>query len=161
MEKHKNEDFLDNLFIERSSNQTDSIQNTKVLDNFYHKISIFFRNFTGHDIKCVSSFENFVEFMHEETDAASIGIGRILFGKKFNKSKVELVIECYFSGIMMLLDIPEERSGADLDLRWGEPRDCRFPLINFISTMSLPRMGLLYITMWLGLIMKNSNLISE
>lgn len=154
MEKHTNEDLSEKVFKE-TPNPTDSIQNTKVFEKIYQKIPNLFRNFTGHDIKCVSSFENFVEFMHEETDAAAIGIGRMLFGKKFNNFEMDLVIECNFSGIMMLLDIPEERSGADLDLRWGEPRDCRFPLINFISPMSLPRMGLLYITMWLGVIFEN------
>lgn len=50
---------------------------------------------------------------------------------------------------MMLLDIPEERSG-DLDLRWGEPKDCRFPLFPLIKPLSLARMGLVYGLMWLG-----------
>lgn len=49
----------------------------------------------------------------------------------------------------MLLDIPEERSG-DLDLRWGEPKDCRFPLFPFIKPLSLARMGLVYCLMWIG-----------
>lgn len=49
----------------------------------------------------------------------------------------------------MLLDIPEERS-EDLDLRWGEPKDCRFPLFPFIKPLSLARMGLVYCLMWLG-----------
>jgi vitamin K-dependent gamma-carboxylase len=50
---------------------------------------------------------------------------------------------------MMLLDIPEERSG-DLDLRWGMPKDCRFPLFPFIKPLSFPKMGLIYFFMWLG-----------
>lgn len=49
----------------------------------------------------------------------------------------------------MLLDIPEERSG-DLDLRWGMPKDCRFPLFPFIRPLSFPKMGLVYFAMWLG-----------
>lgn len=49
----------------------------------------------------------------------------------------------------MVLDIPEERSG-DLDLRWGMPKDCRFPLFAFIKPLSFPKMGLVYLLMWLG-----------
>lgn len=49
----------------------------------------------------------------------------------------------------MLLDIPEERSG-DLDLRFGMPTDCRFPLFPFIKPLSLPKMGLVYFCLWLG-----------
>lgn len=55
----------------------------------------------------------------------------------------------FYSGLMMLLDIPEERSG-DLDLRWGEPKDCRFPLFSFVKPLSLARMGLVYCLMWIG-----------
>ena len=50
----------------------------------------------------------------------------------------------------MLMDIPEERSGSDLDLRWGETKDCRFPLFPFIKPLSLAKMGLIYCLMWLG-----------
>lgn len=51
---------------------------------------------------------------------------------------------------MMLIDIPDERSGGDLDIRWGEPRDCRFPLLPFLAPLSLPKMTLVYFVMWLG-----------
>lgn len=61
-----------------------------------------------------------------------------------------LFLSVFHVGLMMLLDIPEERSGRDLDLRWGEPKDCRFPLFPFIKPLSLPRMGLVYGLMWLG-----------
>lgn len=50
----------------------------------------------------------------------------------------------------MLIDIPEERSGGDLDLRWGEPRDCRFPLFPFLAPLTLPKMGIVYLIMWMG-----------
>ncbi|CRK95801.1 CLUMA_CG009257, isoform A [Clunio marinus] len=95
------------------------------------KISKIFNTFSGHKITNFSSFNGFSNLMHQKADAASIGIGRMLFG------------------IMMLLDIPEERSG-DLDLRWGDPKDCRFPLFSFIKPLTLPKMGLVYCTMWLG-----------
>ena len=54
------------------------------------------------------------------------------------------------TGVMMLMDIPEERSGSDLDLRWGETKDCHFPLFPFIKPLSLAKMGLIYCLMWLG-----------
>jgi vitamin K-dependent gamma-carboxylase len=51
---------------------------------------------------------------------------------------------------MMLIDIPDERSGADLDVRWGDTRDCRFPLFSLLQPLSMPRMGIIYAMMWLG-----------
>lgn len=50
----------------------------------------------------------------------------------------------------MLIDIPDERGGSDLDFRWGEHRDCRFPLFPFLYPLSLPKMTLIYAIMWLG-----------
>lgn len=43
----------------------------------------FFQAYTGHDPQCISSFDNFIKFMHKPTDAASLGVGRMLFGKFF------------------------------------------------------------------------------
>lgn len=51
----------------------------------------------------------------------------------------------------MLSDIPEERGGSELDIKWGEPRDCHFPLFNVLKPLPLPYMGLLYGLMWLGM----------
>lgn len=51
----------------------------------------------------------------------------------------------------MLMDIPEERGGSEIDIRWGEHRDCHFPLIPFIKPMPLPWMGVVYGAMWLGI----------
>lgn len=42
-----------------------------------------FEKFTGHNKDCLTSFESFVKFMHQPTDAASLGMGRMLFGKFF------------------------------------------------------------------------------
>lgn len=50
----------------------------------------------------------------------------------------------------MLLDIPDERGGANLDVRWGNPRECKFPLFAWIKPLSLQYMGLLYALMYLG-----------
>lgn len=50
----------------------------------------------------------------------------------------------------MLADLFQERGGADLDIRWGNPRNCHFPLFTFLKPMSLPYMGLLYGVMLIG-----------
>lgn len=55
-----------------------------------------------------------------------------------------------FLGLLMMLDLPEERGGAEIDLRWGESDDCHFPLFPILKPLSFPYMGLLYAFMWLG-----------
>lgn len=47
------------------------------------KISTIFHNLCGHQLSVISSFNSFVNLMHHEVDAASLGIGRMLFGKLF------------------------------------------------------------------------------
>ncbi|KAJ6640786.1 Vitamin K-dependent gamma-carboxylase [Pseudolycoriella hygida] len=53
-------------------------------------------------------------------------------------------------GLMMLIDIPEERGGSILDIRFGKTTNCFFPLISFIKPMSASKMGLIYACLWLG-----------
>uniref|UniRef100_A0A1B0F0M8 HTTM-like domain-containing protein n=1 Tax=Phlebotomus papatasi TaxID=29031 RepID=A0A1B0F0M8_PHLPP len=96
------------------------------------KIEKVFEEFSGHCLDNFTSFEKFTEFLHKPVDGASLGVGRMSFG------------------LMMLIDIPEERSGGDLDQRWGNPRDCRFPLFNFLHPLPLPWMAMIYGVMWLG-----------
>lgn len=50
----------------------------------------------------------------------------------------------------MVLDIVEERGFADVDLKWGDPNDCHFPLIHGMEPPSLQWMILLYWIMWTG-----------
>lgn len=50
----------------------------------------------------------------------------------------------------MINDVPEERGGSELDIKWGEPRDCHFPLFNALRPLPLAYMGLMYGLMWLG-----------
>lgn len=50
----------------------------------------------------------------------------------------------------MMMDLPEERGGADIDLRWGESSYCHFPLFSFLKVPSYPYMALLYCVMWFG-----------
>lgn len=123
-----------------TSQQTNEKPNPKITKNYNEKwknikekIENYFKKFTGHDILCISSFNEFSKFLHVPVDSSALGIGRMLFGA------------------MMLLDIPDERSGSELDTRWGEKKDCRFPLISWLEPLSLSRMGILYAVMWLGM----------
>lgn len=50
----------------------------------------------------------------------------------------------------MVIDIPDERGLANIDLRFGDPLRCHFPLFNWLSPLPLEYMGLLYFIMWLG-----------
>lgn len=50
----------------------------------------------------------------------------------------------------MLIDLPEERGGSDVDIRWGDPRDCHFPLFPILTNPGFPCMSLIYCLMWFG-----------
>lgn len=50
----------------------------------------------------------------------------------------------------MLIDLPEERGGAYLDIKWGKERNCNFPLFSFLNPLPLSQMCILYGIMWLG-----------
>lgn len=48
----------------------------------YTKINSGFLNFCGYDLKWFGSFDNFSKLMFSPRDASSLGITRLLFGKK-------------------------------------------------------------------------------
>jgi vitamin K-dependent gamma-carboxylase len=50
----------------------------------------------------------------------------------------------------MVIDVVEERGLADVDIKWGEPWDCHFPLIHGMIPPPLPWMIMLYAVMWMG-----------
>ncbi|XP_041976445.1 vitamin K-dependent gamma-carboxylase [Aricia agestis] len=77
-----------------------------------------------------TSFDNVVNYMYAPKDSASLAVTRILFG------------------VLMLLDIPDERGGAALSRRWGA--GCRFPLLPALTAIPLPYMALVYAALWLG-----------
>lgn len=50
----------------------------------------------------------------------------------------------------MLFDIPDERGGATMADRWGDPKLCHFPLVPFIRAIPMPYMALVYAALWMG-----------
>ncbi|KAF7236674.1 Vitamin K-dependent gamma-carboxylase [Varanus komodoensis] len=81
----------------------------------------------------LSSWHRFVCLLNRPTDPASLGIFRFLFG------------------MLMALDIPQERGLSYLDRKYLDGLEvCRFPLFNFLEPLPLDWMYLVYTVMLLG-----------
>ncbi|XP_014477597.1 PREDICTED: vitamin K-dependent gamma-carboxylase [Dinoponera quadriceps] len=91
-----------------------------------------FEKLCGCKVSDVSSFEKFTRFLYRPTDPASLGVARALFG------------------LCMVIDVVEERGFANIDIKWGDPWECHFPLIHGMKPLSLPWMIILYTVMWMG-----------
>ncbi|KAK9870664.1 hypothetical protein WA026_008226 [Henosepilachna vigintioctopunctata] len=78
------------------------------------------------------SFDDIVSYFYQPRDPSSLGIIRFLFG------------------LLMMLDLPEERGGSDILVRYGNPQKCNFPLFDFIKPLSYEWMSILYGVMFLG-----------
>ena len=50
----------------------------------------------------------------------------------------------------MLVDIPNERGMADVDIEFRNISECRFPLFDFVSPLPAEWMVVLYAIMFLG-----------
>ncbi|XP_024943980.1 vitamin K-dependent gamma-carboxylase isoform X2 [Cephus cinctus] len=103
----------------------ESLPDKKTLFDNFEKIS-------GFSIDNFTSYENFVRLLYRPTDPASLGVARALFG------------------LCMVLDVVEERGLADIDIKWGDPYTCHFPLIHGMKPPSLPWMIVIYTIMWMG-----------
>ena len=55
-----------------------------------------------------------------------------------------------FLGLLMVIDIPQERGMAWLDGRFGDERICQFPLFNALKPLPVDWMYVLYLVMWSG-----------
>ncbi|KAG8225022.1 hypothetical protein J437_LFUL006033 [Ladona fulva] len=114
---------------ERSSAKWKSKKNTK--QHSEDKLDSFERLF-GFKLTDLASWDSFVRLLFRPSDPACLGVVRALFG------------------LLMILDIPEERGLADADVKWGDPNECRFPLFNFLKPLPLEWMCLVYLVMWVG-----------
>ncbi|XP_019797733.1 vitamin K-dependent gamma-carboxylase isoform X1 [Tursiops truncatus] len=81
----------------------------------------------------VSSWGKLVTLLNRPTDPASLAVFRFLFG------------------LMMVLDIPQERGLSSLDRRYLDGLEvCRFPLLDALQPLPLDWMYLVYTIMFLG-----------
>ncbi|XP_060642951.2 vitamin K-dependent gamma-carboxylase [Anolis sagrei] len=87
----------------------------------------------GFEAADLSSWSRLVCLLNRPTDPAALGVFRFLFG------------------LLMALDIPQERGLSYLDHKYldGLPV-CRFPLFNFLEPLPLDWMYLVYTVMLLG-----------
>ncbi|XP_033108157.1 vitamin K-dependent gamma-carboxylase-like [Anneissia japonica] len=78
------------------------------------------------------SFESITRLLHEPRDSASLAIWRVVFG------------------LLIIIDIPQERGMASISRRWGDPQQCHFPLFYFLSPLPVDWMYVIYLLMFLG-----------
>ncbi|XP_055518433.1 vitamin K-dependent gamma-carboxylase [Leucoraja erinacea] len=89
----------------------------------------------GFELSDFRSWHRFVCLLHRPTDPASLGVFRLLFG------------------LLMTLDIPQERGLSSLDHKYFDDLVvCRFPLFNFLKPLPLDWMYMVFVVMWLGAI---------
>nr|XP_008514192.1 PREDICTED: vitamin K-dependent gamma-carboxylase [Equus przewalskii] len=81
----------------------------------------------------VSSWGRLVTLLNRPTDPASLAVFRFLFG------------------LLMVLDIPQERGLSSLDRKYLDGLEvCRFPLLDVLQPLPLDWMYLVYTIMFLG-----------
>ncbi|XP_069475149.1 vitamin K-dependent gamma-carboxylase isoform X2 [Ambystoma mexicanum] len=91
------------------------------------------RRLFGFELADLSSWKRFVCMMNRPTDPASLGVFRFLFG------------------LLMVLDIPQERGLGYLDYKYLDGLEvCRFPLFNALHPLPLDWMYLVYVLMLSG-----------
>ena len=86
----------------------------------------------GFELNDFKTWPNLVKLMNRPEDASSLAVFRICFG------------------ILMMLDIPNERGMADADIEYGVDTQCRFPLFDFLEPFKAEYMVLLYFVMFAG-----------
>ncbi|XP_042200374.1 vitamin K-dependent gamma-carboxylase isoform X2 [Callorhinchus milii] len=87
----------------------------------------------GFELSDLQSWQRCVCLLNRPTDPASLGIFRTLFG------------------LLMVIDIPQERGLSFLDHRYYDQLIiCRFPLFNFLRPLPLDWMYVVFVVMWLG-----------
>ncbi|XP_022081275.1 vitamin K-dependent gamma-carboxylase-like [Acanthaster planci] len=86
----------------------------------------------GFELADVSSWGRFVNLMNEPRDPSALALVRILYA------------------ILMLIDIPQERGMSRIDVRFGNPNHCHFPLFNILQPLPVDWMYVVYLVMLIG-----------
>lgn len=109
----------------------------------------------GFDFEDFSSWDNLVKLMMRPEDPSSLAVFRILFGiydhfiipncrtRYFNN-------RTHLKGLVMMIDIPNERGMVQADIEYGDKNLCHFPLFNFLSPLAVEWMVLVYAIMFIG-----------
>lgn len=92
------------------------------------------RRLFGFDWNDFASWQSFIRLMNSPRDASQLGVYRFLFG------------------LLMVIDIPQERGLAHADYKWGDPEECRFPLFDFLAPLPIEWMYIVYLIMLSGAI---------
>lgn len=92
------------------------------------------RKLLGFELSELKSWNAFVRLMNRPEDPSSLAIFRICFG------------------IIMLIDIPNERGMSDADTEYGSNSLCHFPLIHSLRPLPVEWMVILYAIMFVGAI---------
>ncbi|KAM7080870.1 vitamin K-dependent gamma-carboxylase isoform 1-T1 [Ciconia maguari] len=91
------------------------------------------RRLLGFELRDLARWRRFVRLLHRPADPAALGAFRAAFG------------------LLMALDVPQERGLGHLDQRFLDGLEvCRFPLLPFLRPLPLDWMYLLYAAMFLG-----------
>ncbi|KAM6289225.1 LOW QUALITY PROTEIN: vitamin K-dependent gamma-carboxylase [Aegotheles albertisi] len=91
------------------------------------------RRLLGFELRELAGWGRLVRLLHRPRDPAALGAFRGAFG------------------LLMALDVPQERGLAHLDARFLDGLEvCRFPLLPFLQPLPLDWMYLLYTIMFLG-----------
>jgi vitamin K-dependent gamma-carboxylase len=106
----------------------------------------------GFELSDLSSWNKFVKLMNRPEDPSSLAIFRICFGICFVTELIQIFRLLLFNpkGILMMIDIPNERGMAEADIEYGTPTQCNFPLFDSLKPLPVQWMVVLYGIMFLG-----------
>jgi len=90
------------------------------------------RSLFGFEMQDTSGWSRVVSLLHRPCDPAGLALFRIGYG------------------LLMAVDIVEERGLSYADYKWGDPGECRFPLLHFLGVLPLPWMYIVYLAMFLA-----------
>ncbi|XP_052764482.1 vitamin K-dependent gamma-carboxylase-like isoform X2 [Mya arenaria] len=91
-----------------------------------------FTEVLGFSLSDLTSINNLLHLLCRPTDPAGLGVMRFIFG------------------MLMLVDIWQERGLSQLVEEYGDPSMCRFPLFHFLKPLPLVWMYIVYLVMFIG-----------